>query len=644
MNKAGLIVAAMLMASSAHASFSYSLTEGPADKQFRQNAQILLKQAEQLLPVSIKSKFKKPLEVRFESLKENGDHALGKLSWGKVRIDLKAIPEIRRGESNATRTNRTHKTFYREILATVMHETIHAYDKMNDHDADEARMIRVCKEEKEDRQNTRTSPECKPYENMYRSYSQNPYFTMIAGFVDSDESWMKHRSPDIYELTSAFESFAVNMEYFLMDPDYACRRPSLYHLFRTKFKHTPFPNSGCQVPLNYVIPDFKGKDSPLRSIDPSRIYQVHYLLAAEGEAMMSGWGHSMFRLVMCAPERKVVGPDCLKDLDQHIVLSYRAFVNSIQINTLKGLTGDYPSRLFLVPMHQVIDEYTKTELRDLRSVPMNLSRDEIRQFVTRTIETHWSYDGRYYFTSNNCAVESLNLMKGSLFRPELIYLETKTPIGLEKDLLRLKIADNRVFANRTQAINTGYLFDSYRDRYEMSFKVLKDTIGVNQKDFRELLSLTASQRGSLYSRINKLEGKTRRKAAAAIVLLENGAHRFLTAAIKADLTQHVIKEEKQAAKRGETTRQKEIVTALTEISDMFSQPASFLKGAEGYGLPTEQDWEQVQRLSSHKQNQGSDIYDEVQKNVESLINSAQMKEVEAIKKNVEFALSFMRSI
>lgn len=553
MKKTGFVIAAMLMMSCHAQAFQYILSKGPSDKAFRKNAQILLQQAEDLLPASIKQSFKKPVEVRFESLKEHGDHALGKLAWGSIRIDLKAVPEILRGEKNATATQRTHKTFYREILATVVHETIHAYDRLNEHDAEEARMIRQCKDEKERDGAQRTSPECRAYENMYRSYSQNPYFTMIAGFVDSDESWMKHRSPDVYELTSTYESFPVNMEYFLMDPDYACRRPSLYHLFRTKFNHTPFPNSRCQVPLNYVIPDFKGKNSPLRSIDPSRIYQIHYLLAGEGEAMMSGWGHSMFRIVMCAPERKSVGPDCLKDLNDHIVLSYRAFVNSIQINTLKGLTGDYPSRLFLVPMNQVIEEYTKTELRDLRSIPMNLTRDEIRQFVIRTIETHWSYDGRYYFTSNNCAVESLNLMKGSIFRPGLIDVSIKTPMGLEKELLRLKITDNRMFSNRLQAINNGYLFDSYRDRYEMSFNVLRQSLNLGQKDFFEFLKMPAAQRAKAYARISALDGKARTKSAAAIVLLENGAHRFLKADIKAQLTEQVMAEEKKAAKKGITT-------------------------------------------------------------------------------------------
>jgi hypothetical protein len=75
------------------------------------------------------------------------------------------------------------------------------------------------------------------------------------------------------------------------------------------------------------------------------------------------------------------------------VLSYRAFVGDVQLSSWDGLVGKYPSRLFILPLSQVIDEYTKTELRSLASVPLNLSRTEIEDVVERAAEMHWSYDG-----------------------------------------------------------------------------------------------------------------------------------------------------------------------------------------------------------------------------------------------------------
>ncbi len=116
---------------------------------------------------------------------------------------------------------------------------------------------------------------------------------------------------------------------------------------------------------------------PLGHVDPERVYEIDYLLAEANQNLVSRWGHSMLRLVICAPGRPR-GPDCRLDLDQHLVLSYRAFVGDVQLSSWDGLVGKYPSRLFVLPLAQVIDEYTKTELRGLASVPLRLctTRDQ----------------------------------------------------------------------------------------------------------------------------------------------------------------------------------------------------------------------------------------------------------------------------
>src|SRR5450830_1864292 len=127
-------------------------------------------------------------------------------------------------------------------------------------------------------------------------------------------------------------------------------------------------------------------------VDPERVYEIDYLLAEANQNLVSRWGHSMLRLVICAPGRPR-GPDCRLDLDQHLVLSYRAFVGDVQLSSWDGLVGKYPSRLFVLPLAQVIDEYTKTELRGLASVPLKLTRREIEDTVEHAAEMHWSYDG-----------------------------------------------------------------------------------------------------------------------------------------------------------------------------------------------------------------------------------------------------------
>src|SRR5690606_3534893 len=83
------------------------------------------------------------------------------------------------------------------------------------------------------------------------------------------------------------------------------------------------------------------------------------------------------------------GPDCRLDLEHHLVLSFRAFVDDLQVSNWRGLTGGYPSRLFVLPLAQVVDEYTRIELRGLRSVPLRLGPDQVARLLERAARVHW---------------------------------------------------------------------------------------------------------------------------------------------------------------------------------------------------------------------------------------------------------------
>src|SRR5690606_28728157 len=107
-------------------------------------------------------------------------------------------------------------------------------------------------------------------------------------------------------------------------------------------------------------------------------------------------------------------------------------------------TGAYPSRLFVLPLGQVIDEYTKVELRSLASIPLKLERREIEMLVERSAELHWSYDGDYYFLSNNCAVETLKLLRSGTRREELTALDSILPNGLLEMLINRNLANASV--------------------------------------------------------------------------------------------------------------------------------------------------------------------------------------------------------
>ncbi|CAM0124335.1 DUF4105 domain-containing protein [Stenotrophomonas maltophilia] len=378
----------------------------------------------------------------------------------------------------------------------------------------------------------------------------------------------RDRSPDAYELKDPAEYLAVNAEHFVLDSEFACRRPAVAQWYQVHFGTPPsLPQSHCANALPLLQAESEEGAASLLHLDPARVYAVDYLFAEGSAQPMSRWGHSMLRLVICRPGR-APGPDCRLDLEYQRVLSFRAFVGDVQISNWRGLTGGYPSRLFVLPLQQVVDEYTKVELRGLQSLPLQLQRDEIASLLERTAQVHWSYDGRYYFVSNNCAVETARLLQAGVPRLGEAGLAQLSPRGLKRRLARLGMLDERVLTDRNAAQAKGYYFASARDHYQQLFTVAATQLALPARDVRGWLKLPAEQRAPWL-----LKGNLR--ASAGLLLLEQAAQR--RAQLRA---RDVLKRQLLAAADSAETRS---LRSLLAQSGQWLRPGTLLQG--GYGLP-----------------------------------------------------------
>ncbi|UGB17075.1 DUF4105 domain-containing protein [Stenotrophomonas maltophilia] len=379
----------------------------------------------------------------------------------------------------------------------------------------------------------------------------------------------RDRSPDAYERKDPAEYLAVNAQHFVLDSTFACRRPALAQWYQAHFGAPPsLPQPQCAAALPLLQAGSEEGAASLLQLDPARVYAVDYLFAEGSAQPMSRWGHSMLRLVICKPGR-VPGPDCRLDLEHHRVLSFRAFVGDVQISNWRGLTGGYPSRLFVLPLQQVVDEYTKVELRGLQSLPLRLHREEIASLLERTAQVHWSYDGRYYFVSNNCAVETAKLLQAGVPRLGEAGLAQLSPRGLKRRLVRLDALDERVLADRSAAQAQGYYFASARDHYQQLFAVAAAQLALPARDVHGWLKLPARQRAPWL-----LQGDLR--ASAGLLLLEQAAQR------RAELrARDVLKRQLLAAPDSAATRS---LRALLEQGGQWLRPGTLLQDG-GYGLP-----------------------------------------------------------
>lgn len=217
------------------------------------------------------------------------------------------------------------------------------------------------------------------------------------------------------ENKSILISYAKNLEKFLTDPEYKCRRPSLYKYFANFFGHSLVENtSSCEVFSGVLTRE--QKYIYWRNIDYNKVIRVDYGVAGRGEGIVSGFGHSVLRLVVCReiPRNFQEERECINDYDNHVILSFAAHIDDLVMSHLKGFLGGYNVMLSIVPFFDYIATYLDEEFRDIDFYPLKLNSKQIQMLVTKAIEMYWSYAGDYKFINNNCAVETHNLIQSSL--------------------------------------------------------------------------------------------------------------------------------------------------------------------------------------------------------------------------------------
>ncbi|GAA5081629.1 DUF4105 domain-containing protein [Lysobacter panacisoli] len=527
-----LVVGLAFAAGSAQAALRLRLAEDGLTRAQVDASQRLLEEAQAHLPDAMRTGIDREIVVRWTDVLDDSIH--GRATRDELLINRALLPPLTQAGAPP-----------REALATVLHELAHFHD----------RAVRGA-----------LSRDPRLLDLAGWQVRATRFTTRVAG--RQRENRFVDRSPDPYELTDAEEFVAVNVEHFLLDADYACRRPAVYRYLRDRLGEPRTPAASCDAQWPYVDAG-ESEGGAVGMLDPARVYAIDYLLAEGNSQPMSRWGHSMLRIVVCAPGRPR-GPDCRLDLSHHRVLSFRAFVDDVQVSSWRGLSGRYPSRLFVLPMEQVIDEYTRVELRGLRSVPLRLDRGEIAAVLERAAQVHWSYDGRYYFLGNNCAAETWKLLHDSLPRLAGQGIGSITPTGLLQRLESAGVADASVLEDDDEALRLGYRFASQRAYFQQVYDVARTQLELPQRDVEDWLAMGPAQRRAWF------EGADLR-ASAALLVLEQAAQRRQMRDVRDALKRRYLEQEAQSGVGDDPVRE------LLRESAYLGRPASLIEG--GYGVP-----------------------------------------------------------
>ncbi|MGH8345599.1 MAG: DUF4105 domain-containing protein, partial [Pseudomonas sp.] len=234
--------ALLLLGNTAHASLQLHLkTEGLTSAQ-QQASQALLDEAMQALPPRFIERLDRRIDVDWTD--DMPRNAYGQASpVSELDLNRNLLAGLTDGSAATRKTHRPHGTVRKELLATVLHELTHIYDRSRLWPDTERKLIQRCTRHNNSSGLVGIPDQCRGQSDRRFTLSDDPRLLDLAGwqqYVGRRGEREQHnrqiaRSPDIYETSSPKEFVAVNMEYFLLDPSYACRRPALYRYYKEHF-------------------------------------------------------------------------------------------------------------------------------------------------------------------------------------------------------------------------------------------------------------------------------------------------------------------------------------------------------------------------------------------------------------------------
>lgn len=224
-------------------------------------------------------------------------------------------------------------------------------------------------------------------------YHQAGLFSPWQSQVDDPEFFL---SPE--GVTNPPKELEATIRTFSTAPDSMCRFPARAHWIQKQIPSLSLPEITC--------PEYEEWLSKIDGESLTLIFPAAYL-----NSPSSMYGHTLIRI-----DRKH-GKNPLLDYsinyaansdpdDSEIVFSY------------KGLTGGYPGVFSVLPYYEKVNEYSYLEARDVWEYKLDLTSEELSQFLRHTWEIKDSHFDYYFFTEN-CSYHLLTILDASSERFDL---------------------------------------------------------------------------------------------------------------------------------------------------------------------------------------------------------------------------------
>ena len=201
--------ALLLFGNAAHAGLELHLKTDSLSPAQQQASQALLDEAMQALPPRFIEQLDRHIDVSWTD--DMPANAYGEASLvSELALNRNLLAGLTDGSAATKKTYRPHGTVRREMLATVLHELTHIYDRSRLWSTTERKLIQRCSRHQRSSGLIGIPDECRGQSDRRFTLSDDPRLLDLAGwqqYVGRRGEREQHnrqiaRSPDIYETTS----------------------------------------------------------------------------------------------------------------------------------------------------------------------------------------------------------------------------------------------------------------------------------------------------------------------------------------------------------------------------------------------------------------------------------------------------------
>lgn len=296
------------------------------------------------------------------------------------------------------------------------------------------------------------------------------------------------------ELVATFNAF--------LGSDYAedsaiCRFPARLHWLQTKGLFIDKDAQQCSAFSDW----FKKIDAESLTL----AFPAAYL-----NSPSSMYGHTFIRI------NRKNGSNPLLDYSVNYAANADPDDNEL-VFSYKGLSGGYPGVFSVLPYYQKVTEYSFLEARDVWEYQLNLSKDEVAQFVRHAWEIQNAHFD-YYFFDENCSYHLLTLLDVASDRFNLSkeFSLSAIPADTVRAIREAGLISKAEFRPSTMSLMSHMLNESSDD-----LQIKAKTMVENDTDINELLiSLNSTEQAQLlelayqYSRYLSVRKKQNQKKQA----------------------------------------------------------------------------------------------------------------------------------